>query len=99
MSFQGIDRLQPELAPAGGVGPHRYSGATPDVGVLRVEPDGVTVGGGAHDSVVTLDQRHRHGTTVTSARAHHEPLTRRVGRWTTTLTFVLAQTGTGVTQP
>src|SRR3954449_8729929 len=90
MSFQGIDCIQPQLDPAGGVGPHRYPGAPPDVGVLRVEPDGVTVGGGTHDPVVTLDQRHRHEPTVTSTRAHHESLTRRVGRWTTTLTSALA---------
>src|SRR3954453_8101579 len=90
MSFQGIDRIQPQLDAAGGVGPHRYPGAPPDVGVLRVEPDEVTVGGGTHDPVVTLDQPHRHEPTVTSTRAHHGSLARRVGRWTTTLTSVLA---------
>jgi hypothetical protein len=61
MGFQGIDRVQAQLHTTGRVRPHGYPGGLPHTGVLGVEPDRVTVGGGTHDPILTLHNRHRHG--------------------------------------
>jgi hypothetical protein len=82
VGFQGIDRVQPQLHTTGRVRPHGYPGGLPHAGVLRGEPDRVTVRGGTHDPIVTLHNRHRHAPTLSASRPCRARIT-SIAHWLT----------------
>jgi hypothetical protein len=50
----------PKLNPAVGVGPHAYWNVIPDIWIGRIKPNGITIGRGADNTELSMNQCQRH---------------------------------------